>query len=131
MLEIDIYHEIHTKGFLFGAANNARDTRISNCRQAVFWQSPSQFINNLGASGYAVFIAPIPLLINRFRSPNHRTSTFNNHCSLIVSDLSLFPPKGFFFLLEDMFLFELSFPFNMYHSGLLKCCFSAEAACKL
>lgn len=97
MLEIDICHEIHTKGFLFGAANNARDTRISNCRQAVFWQSPSQFINNLGASGYAVFIAPIPLLINRFRSPNHRTSTFNNHCSLIVSDLSLFPPKGFFF----------------------------------
>lgn len=96
MLEIDVCHEIHTKGFLFGAANNARDTRISSCRQAVFWQSPSQLINNLGASGYAVFIAPIPLLINRFRSPDHRASTFDNHCSLIVSYLSLFPPRGFF-----------------------------------
>lgn len=29
-----------------------------------------------------------------------------------------------------MFLFELTFPFNIYHSGLLKCCFSAEATCK-
>lgn len=96
MLEIDVYHEIHSTGFLFGAASSARDTRISICRQALFWQSPSWFINNLGASGYAVFIAPIPFLINRFRSSNHRGSILNNHCSLIVYDLYLsFPPRAF------------------------------------
>lgn len=90
MLEIDVYYEINTKGFLFGAA------RISIRRQALVWHSPSKFINNLGASGYAVFIAPILLLINRFRSPNHTGSIFNNHCSLIVSDLYLCFPPGFF-----------------------------------
>lgn len=45
--------------------------------------------------------------------------------------ISLFP-QGFFFPAGgSVFLFELTFPFNIYHSGLLKCCFSAEAACKL
>lgn len=96
MLEIDVYHEIHTTGFLFGAASSARDTRISICTQALFWQSPSWFINNLGASGYAVFTAPIPFLINRFRSSNHRGSILNNHCSLIVYDLYLSLPPRFF-----------------------------------
>lgn len=36
MMEIDVYHEIHTKAFLFGADSNADDTGISICRQAAF-----------------------------------------------------------------------------------------------
>lgn len=47
---------------------------------------------------------------------------------MIFISLSL---QGLFPVGGPVFLFELTFPFNIYHSGLLKCCFSAEAACKL
>lgn len=47
---------------------------------------------------------------------------------MIFISLSL---QGCFPVGGPLFLFELTFPFNIYHPGPLKCCFSAEAACKL
>lgn len=107
-MDADVYHEICTAGSPFRAAHRSSNTSTSMCRQAAFGQSPLQFIRSLGA-----FMAPIPVLISQIRSPNHRGSMFNNHCSLIVSDLylHLLSPEGVFFSLWEDQCFSLNWLF--------------------